>query len=101
MENKFNEGKHGGKREHYYPMFELLEPCFLERIAKVLTAGAEKYGLYNWQNFDEEQILDIKRHAFKHIVDFMHGNIEEDHLANAACNIMFLMWFEGQGKIVV
>lgn len=89
----------GGKREHFYPRYELIERELIDRIAKVMTQGAAKYGEYNWRKFNEEQVKDIPRHAFKHMVDYMHGDQSEDHLANAACNIMMAMWFEENSKL--
>lgn len=97
---KFQSGKHGGIREHFYPMFELLEPELLRRVANVMTTGAEKYTVDNWKSFDDKQILDLQRHVFQHTVSFMAGDTSEDHLANAVCNIMFIMYFEVLGKKV-
>ena len=94
-----DKAEEGGKREHFYPRYELIESELIERIAKVMTQGAVKYGEYNWRKFDAEQVKDIPRHAFKHIVDYMKGDQSEDHLANAACNIMMAMWFEENSKL--
>lgn len=89
-----------GKRDEALPMYELLEHVFLERTAKVMTHGAEHYGVENWKNFSPEQVLDIQRHLFKHVCQFMAGEIDEDHLAHAACNLMFLMWYQNRGDKV-
>lgn len=87
-----------GKRDHFYPSFELLEKCMLERVAKVMTAGAKKYGEYNWRKFNPEQVKDIPRHAFMHMVQYMEGDKTEDHLANCICNCMMMMWYEENDK---
>ena len=81
-------------REHFYPRIELVQKSFILRVAEALTTGAEKYGDYNWQGFNREQQEDILRHALVHIHDHMNGDRSEDNLANAACNIMFAMWFQ-------
>jgi hypothetical protein len=91
------------RRDHHYPRFELLIPEFLERVAEVMTTGAEKYGDYNWQKFTGDQVADIPRHAFRHIVSHMnneYGEGAEDHLANAACNIMMAMWHQTHPPLV-
>lgn len=90
-----------GTREHFYPKFELLTPEIFERMAKVMTSGAEKYGEKNWQNFTPELVQDIQRHAFMHIMQYMQGDKSEDHLANCACNLMMLAWYEARQNDVL
>lgn len=88
-----------GKRETTHPRYELVERVIIDRIAKVMTAGAEKYGDKNWQDFSQEQIDDIPRHALDHILQYMANDNNEDHLANCACNLMMLMWYSKVRKL--
>ena len=83
-----------GTREHFYPSYEFLTPELFERMAVVMTEGAKKYGVGNWQNFTHDMVKDIQRHAFDHMMKYMNGFTDEDHLAHAACNLMMLAWYE-------
>lgn len=86
------------KREHFYPRYELIKPEVLARLAQTMTEGARKYGEGNWERFNEQQVEDIPRHIFVHIVSFMNGDRSEDHLAHIVANCMMYMWHETKRK---
>lgn len=78
--------------------FDLLLPEFEECIADVLTYGAKKYAPNSWQ-----KVEDAKNRYYaslrRHINAYRKGEKNDtesglNHLAHAACNIMFLMYFE-------
>lgn len=82
--------------------FDLMSPEFEKEVAECLTYGANKYGPNNWQNVEDAQnryYAALRRHinAWRsgEKVDAESGL---SHLAHAACNIMFLMYFEGENK---
>lgn len=77
-------GKQKGK-----PRYDLISPYFLERLAIHLMRGAEKYGERNW-----EKGIPVSRHyasLLRHLMAFSMGKQDEEHLAAAACNLMFII----------
>mgnify|MGYP001568131910 CR=1 FL=1 len=91
----------GKKFDGDKPMVDLLDPEWLLEVSQVLTHGAKKYGLYNWQNrLERRRILAA---ALRHIIAYWKGEkIDKDsglqHLAHASCCIMFLAWYERKKK---
>lgn len=80
---------------------DLIPPKFLEEVAKVLTFGAAKYSANNWKNFTAEQQSEILGSLLRHILEYQKGNKLDSesglhHLAHAACNIAFILYFEEQ-----
>lgn len=66
--------------------FDLLPPIALRRVAKVFEKGAKKYDARNW-----EKGIPISRFmdsAFRHLSDYMEGKRDEDHLGQAAFNVL-------------
>lgn len=106
--------KDSGKREEYAsgmrrdtqegkPMFGLMRaqgipyPAqFLTRCAALMTRGAEKYGLRNWELADSyEELERFRESAERHMNQWLAGETDEDHAAavffniNAAETVMF------------
>jgi hypothetical protein len=80
-------------------MFSLIEPDFLEGIAKVMTLGAHKYSPNNWKLIHPSEKSRYKDALLRHINEYMKGNILDEethhsHLYHAACNLMFLDYFD-------
>lgn len=78
--------------------FDLISPFALTRIAKWYELGSKKYKDRNW-----EKGMPFSRYvdsAFRHLVKFMMGMNDEDHLAAVAWNVMAIMHHEelGQGN---
>ena len=72
--------------------FDLISPELMFRLSKWLEAGANKYSDRNW-----EKGMPISRcmdSALRHLFKYLAGWKDEDHLAAALCNIMFIMHFE-------
>lgn len=72
--------------------FDLLPMCVLMRLAKHYEAGARKYAERNWER-------GIPCHSFadsamRHLVKYMDGYTDEDHLIAAIWNLCGLAWTE-------
>ena len=95
--------KDSGKREEFKSgmvrdtrvgkgRYDLMSPFALERVAKIFEKGATKYGDRNWEKGAPfSRTLDS---AIRHIMQYMMGMKEEDHLAQAAWNICAIMHLE-------
>lgn len=69
--------------------YDLLPLQPLKRLAELYTRGAEKYGDNNWQLAATQPEFDrFKASAFRHFMQWMMGETDEDH-ASATC---FNMW---------
>lgn len=76
--------------------FDLLPPKALLRLAKHYERGCQKYGDRNW-----EKGIPFSRYidsALRHIIKFLDGQVDEDHLVAAAWNLMCLL--ETQERII-
>jgi hypothetical protein len=85
---KFDQGK---------IMVDLIVPEFIEDLAKVLTMGAQKYGVENWKgNLEKRRILAA---LYRHLLKYHKGETYDDesklnHLCHVAINAMFLYWYD-------
>jgi hypothetical protein len=73
-----------GKGRH-----DLITPFGLNRVAKWYELGAEKYADRNW-----EKGMPFSRYTgsmFRHILGWMMGKTDEDHLAAIAWNALAIM----------
>ena len=80
-------------------MFSLIEPAFLEGMAKVLTDGGIRYGFNNWKNLRSEEKTRYKDALLRHINNYMKGHMLDDdshqhEMLHVACNAMFLHYFD-------
>jgi len=77
------------------PNFNLINPKFLKfdetmiyRWAMLMTRGAEKYGERNWEKADSEEEMErFKSSAFRHMMQWLAGEEDEDHAAAVLFNI--------------
>lgn len=73
--------------------YDLLSPIGLKRIALRCEAGAIKYG--NGRNWEKGMPVSIfVDSALRHIMQYLGGDVEEDHLAAAAWNLQAAMHTE-------
>jgi hypothetical protein len=92
--------KDGGARETYpsgmirepispgKPMFTLIPTFLLERLAMHLTKGMAKYSRDNWMLADSEaEWLRMRDSAFRHFVQWLDGDQDEDHAAAVCFNV--------------
>lgn len=71
---------------------DLLPACVLLRLAKHYERGAERYGPYNWkQGIPCHSFVDS---ALRHMLKYMDGWTDEDHLIAAIWNLCGLAWTE-------
>lgn len=68
---------------------DLLPPLALLRLARHFEAGAEKYGDRNWEKgIPLHSFIDS---AIRHVLRYMAGHDDEDHLCAAAWNLICAM----------
>ena len=70
----------------------MLSPFVLQRDAQHLEHGAEKYGARNWEK--GQPVTRYWASAYRHLVLYMEGSREEDHLAAVRWNVGAIMHTE-------
>lgn len=78
------------------PRFDLLVPDdvpfeaqFLTRCAALMARGAEKYRARNWeQATSREEWERMRSSAFRHFMQWMAGETDEDHAAAVVFNLL-------------
>lgn len=75
------------------PRFDLIPPHALLRVADVFAEGCKKYAARNWESGIEisRSFSSLERHTQA----YKRGERDEDHLAHAVANLLFMMSFEG------
>jgi hypothetical protein len=72
--------------------FDLMSPIALRRVAEVYRKGAEKYAERNWEKgMPISRCLDS---ALRHLNQYREGLRDEDHLGQAAWNVMAAIHYE-------
>ena len=71
---------------------DLLPMCALLRLARHYEQGAKKYADRNWEKGIPVSVM--MDSAIRHILKYMDGWTDEDHLCAAAWNILGAMWME-------
>ena len=74
-------------------LFYELDFEFIKQMAERMASNKGKYEPYNWQKLDN--IADLKQSLFRHVLEIMNGNYEDDnrakgHLEAVAINAMFI-----------
>jgi len=77
------------------PNFNLITPKFLKfdedmlyRWAMLMTRGADKYGERNWEKANSDEEMErFKSSAFRHFMQWIKGEEDEDHAAAVFFNI--------------
>lgn len=101
--------KDSGKRQDYEsgmrrdveddkPDFTLaVDGPMFERYAMHLTKGAKKYGRRNWQLANSEEEMErFKRSAFRHLIQWLAGDRDEDHAAAIMFNVNAAEYVRGR-----
>ncbi|MCB6992412.1 DUF5664 domain-containing protein [bacterium 210820-DFI.6.37] len=71
---------------------DLLPACAVLRLARHYEAGAKKYNDRNWEKgIPVHSFIDS---AIRHLMNYLDGQTDEDHLCAAAWNLMGAMWTE-------
>lgn len=77
--------------------YDLVSPFALHRLVIVYEKGAKRRGARNWEKgFEFSRAISS---TLRHIVQFMMGMKDEDHLAHAAWNLFSLMHFEDMNRV--
>jgi hypothetical protein len=71
---------------------DLLPACAIIRLSKHYEAGCKKYSERNWEK--GIPIHSYVDSATRHLLKYLDGQTDEDHLAAAAWNILNAMWTE-------
>lgn len=71
---------------------DLLPACSILRLAKLYEAGANKYDDRNWEKGIPISVMVDS--GMRHLLKYLDGQMDEDHLVAAAWNIMGAMWME-------
>lgn len=77
------------------PRFDLTQPLgipyeeqMLTRFANLMARGAEKYNERNWEQANSQKELDrYYSSAFRHFMQWYHGDVSEDHASACFFNI--------------
>lgn len=70
------------------PDYTLVDLAMLERWATQMTLGAEKYGRENWLLArGPEDLARFRSSAFRHFVQWLRGDQDEDHAAAVFFNV--------------
>ena len=72
--------------------YDLITPVGLRRLARWYELGAMKYADRNWEN--GLPISNCLNSMFRHMVKYMAGHDDEDHLSAIAWNAFAIMHFE-------
>ncbi len=78
------ENDQGGRQSALPYKFSTVPPMALLRMANVFTKGAEKYGPNNYKKIPLEDSVD---HAMAHLVAFLAGDDQDDHLGHALARL--------------
>lgn len=71
---------------------DLLPACAILRVARHFEAGAKKYDDRNWEKgIPVHSFIDS---ALRHLMKYLDGQDDEDHLCAAAWNCLCAMWTE-------
>ena len=90
----------GVKYDTQKPRFSLLPMKPLMAVVEVLELGARKYAPDNWKKVEnaQERYFDA---LMRHMIAWKMGEKHDpetglNHLAHAACSILFMLWFDQQ-----
>jgi hypothetical protein len=64
---------------------DLLDGRAILAMAKVLSQGANKYGVNNWRSIPCNEHIN---HAMAHVFAFLGNDKQDDHLEHAFCRMM-------------
>ncbi len=71
------------------PDYTLIHIPFLTRIAHHLGKGLIKYGRDNWKCANsEEELVRFRGSALRHMMQWLDGESDEDHMAAVCFNLM-------------
>jgi len=85
---KYKSGMRRGS-DYGKPNYALIDISFLNRLAMHLTRGAMIHGKGNWRLANSKEELDrFEESAFRHFIQRLRGDTDEDHMAAVCFNMM-------------
>ena len=90
----------GVKYDGEKPRFSLLPLKPLMSVVEVLELGARKYAPDNWKKVENAQDRYFDA-LMRHMIAWKTGEKYDpetglNHLAHAACSVLFMLWFDQQ-----
>lgn len=82
------ENERGGRQSGSPYRCDLLPPRALLAVAAVLKSGADKYGSDNWRKIP---VRDHLNHALTHLLAWIAGDRQDDHMTHAGCRVLFAL----------
>lgn len=89
------------------PRFDLInaldqpyEETLLYRWAQLMARGADKYGARNWEKSNSvEELLRFKASAYRHFMQLMSGEDDEDHFSGCCFNLNAMLRLMNKLKV--
>ena len=78
----------GGSQSDIPVRFDLIDAGAMFEMAKVLDAGAKKYGEENWRLIP---VKDHLNHLLMHTFAYLKGDITDEHLSHILCRATFAL----------
>ena len=82
------------------PRYDLISTVGLKRLAELMARGAEKYSDRNWEiGIGTETGIPEARFyesAFRHLMQYASGDVDEDHLAAVCFNLFGIMHLQSK-----
>lgn len=70
------------------PLYTLIPTWMLKRWAELMGRGAVHYGRDNWKKANgEEELQRFKDSAYRHFIQWLDGETDEDHAAAIFFNV--------------
>jgi hypothetical protein len=90
----------GGQQSQLHFRFDLLDAQAIFALARVLDYGVRKrgYPANNWRAISVDENIN---HALMHIMAYMGGDTQDDHLVHAFVRMMFAVGVDLQGGPIV
>lgn len=77
------------------PRYGLMPRGPLKRVAELYARGAVKYDARNWEKANSVVELErFRESAFRHLIQLLDGETDEDHGAAVVFNVFAIMWLE-------
>lgn len=104
--------KDSGKRQDYAsgmrrdiqegkPRYDLIYEPLLTRWAELMARGADKYGENNWQLANSrEELARFKASGWRHFIQAMRGDGDEDHYAAVCFNLAAILYLEDKLDVI-
>jgi len=99
-EHNIKTAKSGFKKDqgNHKLRYDLIPHELLTRLAEVYTKGAEKYPEENWRLATKQDSYSFKKAAWRHFIQWIRGDKDEDHALQLVWNIFSWVWINDYKK---